>query len=118
MDLPPLGLVLAICAICILLGMVFEAVGLLLPIVPVFLPALIEMDVKLIWFGIAMVVVVEMGLSTPPIGMNVFTVRAVMPDIRLGSIFAGVTPFVIADTVARALIIAFPAIAVGLIGLV
>ncbi|MEZ5738303.1 MAG: TRAP transporter large permease [Burkholderiaceae bacterium] len=72
--LSPMGVVLAVCAICILLGMVFESVGLLLLIVPVFLPTLITMGVDLIWFGIVMVVVVEMGLITPPIGMNVFTV--------------------------------------------
>ena len=115
--LSPLGVVAAVCAICILLGTVFEAVGLLLLIVPVFLPALISMDVDLIWFGIVMVVVVEMGLVTPPIGMNVFTVRTVMPDIRLGAVFAGVTPFVVADLAALAIIVAFPAVAVWLPGL-
>ena len=77
--------------------MIFEAVGLLLPIVPVFLPTLQLMGVDLIWFGIVMVVVVEMGLITPPIGMDIFTVRAIMPDIRLGNIFNGVKAFVVAD---------------------
>jgi tripartite ATP-independent transporter DctM subunit len=113
-KLSPLGVVMAVCFICIILGMIFEAVGLLLLIVPVFLPTLIEMNVDLVWFGIIMVVVVEMGLITPPIGMNVFTVKTVMADIDLRKIFAGVMPFVVADFVALALIIAFPVIAVGL----
>lgn len=113
----PLGVVLFVCLICIVLGMIFEAVGLLLLIVPVFLPTLQLMGVDMIWFGIVMVVVVEMGLITPPIGMNAFTVRAVMPDIKLGDIFKGVTAFVIADVVALVLIIAFPVIAVGLVTL-
>lgn len=116
LQLGPIGVVLFVCVICIVLGMIFEAVGLLLLIVPVFLPTLQLMGVDMIWFGIVMVVVVEMGLITPPIGMNAFTVRAVMPDIKLGDIFRGVTPFVIADVIALALIILFPVIAVGLVG--
>lgn len=116
-NLGPIGIVMFICLICIILGMVFESVGLLLLIVPVFLPTLSTIGVDLIWFGIIMVVVVEMGLITPPIGMNVFTVRAVMPDIRLVHIFRGVTPFVVADIVALALIVLFPLIAVGLVEL-
>jgi len=73
------------------------------------------MDVDLIWFGVVMVVVVELGLVTPPIGMNVFTVRAMMPDIRLSRIFLGVMPFVVADLVALGLLFAFPVIAIGLL---
>jgi tripartite ATP-independent transporter DctM subunit len=114
-SLSPVGTVFAVCVICIVLGMIFEAIGILLLIVPVFLPSLILMDVDLIWFGIVMVIVVELGLITPPIGMNVFTVRTMMPDIKLARIFKGVTPFVIADLIALALLFAFPAIAIGLL---
>jgi tripartite ATP-independent transporter DctM subunit len=117
LDLSAMGVVLAICVICIILGMIFESVGLLLLIVPVFLPILIQMGVDLIWFGIVMIVVVEMGLITPPIGMNVFVVKAVVPDIALARIFSGVTPFVVADFLALALILAFPIIAVGVLSL-
>lgn len=117
LNMGPLGVILFVCAICIILRMIFEAVGLLLLIVPVFLPTLQLMGVDMIWFGIIMVVVVEMGLITPPIGMNVFTVRAVMPDIKLGHIFKGVIPFVFADVIALALILMFPVIAIGLVGL-
>jgi tripartite ATP-independent transporter DctM subunit len=117
LHLSAMGVVLAVCAICIFLGMIFESVGLLLLIVPVFLPTLIQMDVNLIWFGIVMIVVVEMGLITPPIGMNVFVVKAVVPDVALSRIFSGVTPFVFADLLALALILAFPVIAVGILAL-
>jgi tripartite ATP-independent transporter DctM subunit len=116
MKLSPTGTVFAICVICILLGMIFEAIGILLIIVPVFLPILIFQDVNLIWFGVVMVLVVELGLVTPPIGMNVFTVRAMMPDIRLSRIFRGVMPFVVSDLVALGLLFAFPAIATWLVG--
>jgi len=117
MQLSPLGTVIAISVICIVLGMIFEAIGILLLIVPVFLPILIFQDVNLVWFGIVMVVVVELGLVTPPIGMNVFTVRAMIPDVRLSRIFRGVMPFVVADLVALGLLFAFPAIATWLVGL-
>ena len=115
LQLSPAGTVFAVCVICIVMGMIFEAIGILLLIVPVFLPTLIIQDVNLIWFGIVMVIVVELGLVTPPIGMNVFTVRAMMPDIRLSRIFRGVMPFVAADLVALALLFAFPAIATWLV---
>jgi|AP12_2_1047962.scaffolds.fasta_scaffold12269_2 tripartite ATP-independent transporter DctM subunit len=116
-ELSAVGTVFAISVICIVMGMIFEAIGILLLFVPVFLPTLIIMDVDLIWFGIVMVIVVELGLITPPIGMNVFTVRAMMPDIRLARIFRGVTPFVVADLVALALLFALPVIATGLVGI-
>lgn len=115
LGLGPTGVILAICVICILLGMVFETVGLLLLFVPVFLPTLIALDVDLIWFGILMVVVIELGLITPPVGMNVFTVKTVMPDVGLGDIFRGVVPFVAADIVALLLILLVPALAVGIL---
>jgi tripartite ATP-independent transporter DctM subunit len=115
MELSAIGTVFAVCVICIIMGMIFEAIGILLLIVPVFLPTLIIMDVNLIWFGIVMVVVVELGLITPPIGMNVFTVRTMMPDLRLSRIFRGVMPFVIADLIALALLFGFPVIALGLV---
>jgi tripartite ATP-independent transporter DctM subunit len=115
LQLSPAGTVFAVCVVCIVMGMIFEAIGILLLIVPVFLPTLIIMDVNLIWFGIVMVIMVELGLITPPIGMNVFTVRTMMPDVRLARIFRGVAPFVVADLVALGLMFAFPAIALGLL---
>jgi tripartite ATP-independent transporter DctM subunit len=111
----PMMVVILICAICIVLGMVFETIGILLLIVPIFLPVLNDAGVDLIWFGIVMVVVVELGLITPPVGLNVFTVRSVMPDIALGKIFRGVVPFVLADLVALALLLLFPGIALWLV---
>jgi tripartite ATP-independent transporter DctM subunit len=111
LKLAPIGLVLAIVLIAILMGMIFESIGILLLLVPVFLPALIQSGVDMIWFGIVVVLVTELGLITPPIGMNVFVVKAVMPDLRLAHIFAGVTPFIGAILIALVLIFLFPAIA-------
>jgi tripartite ATP-independent transporter DctM subunit len=111
MHLSPTGLVIAIVLIAIFMGMIFEAIGILLLLVPVFMPALTQSGVDMIWFGIVVVLVTELGLITPPIGMNVFVVKAVMPDLKLARIFAGVTPFIGAILVALVLIFMFPALA-------
>ncbi len=111
LHLSPTGLVLAIVVIAIFMGMIFELIGILLLLVPVFLPALDDSHVNMIWFGIVVVLVTELGLITPPIGMNAFVVKAVMPDLKLSHIFAGVTPFIGAILVALVLIFLFPGIA-------
>ncbi len=111
LHLSPTGLVIAIVLIAIFMGMIFEAIGILLLLVPVFMPALNQSGVDMIWFGIVVVLVTELGLITPPIGMNVFVVKAVMPDLKLSRIFAGVTPFIVAILVALVLIFLFPSLA-------
>ncbi|MCW1931497.1 TRAP transporter large permease [Pararhodobacter zhoushanensis] len=111
MGLGPIGLVLMICAICVLLGTVFESIGILLLIIPVFLPSLESLGVNLIWFGILVIIVIELGLITPPIGMNVFTVKSVAPEIPLSAIFLGVTPYIVAMVLGGVLILLIPQIA-------
>lgn len=110
-QLGPVGLVLMICAICVLLGMVFESIGILLLIIPVFLPSLSSLGVDLIWFGILVIIVIELGLISPPIGMNVFTVKSVATEIPLASIFLGVLPYIAAMVLGGVLILFFPQIA-------
>lgn len=111
MELSATGLVLFVAFIAVLMGMIFESIGILLLLVPVFLPSLYASGVDMIWFGIIVVLVTELGLITPPIGMNVFVVRSVMPDIALGHIFRGVVSFIVADAVALTLVFMLPAIA-------
>lgn len=114
LNLTPLGLVLAICVICLLMGMVFESLGILLLIIPVFLPSLGAMGVDLLWFGVVAILVIELGLISPPIGMNVFAVRAVANDIKLTHIFAGVMPYIVAMLAGLVLLFLFPEIATWL----
>ena len=112
MELSGPQIVLFVAFIAILMGMIFESIGILLLLVPVFLPSLFAANVDMIWFGIIVVLVTEIGLITPPIGMNVFVVRSVMPDIRLGHIFRGVTSFIVADLIALLLVFLIPSIAI------
>ena len=95
--------------------MVFEAIGILVLLVPVFLPALTISGVDMIWFGILVVLVSEIGLITPPIGMNAFVVKSVLPQVRLGDIFRGIVPFVFALLAGLTLVFMIPQIATLLV---
>ncbi|HPQ95539.1 MAG TPA: TRAP transporter large permease subunit, partial [Thiolinea sp.] len=106
LQVAPIVVILVILGIYILLGMVFESLSMLLLTVPVFYPLVAELGFNLVWFGIVVVVVTEISLITPPVGMNVFVLSAVLKDIRTGTIFRGVTPFWVADIV-RLLLIVF-----------
>ena len=114
LGLEGVGLVIAIGLLCVVLGMVFEALGILVLIVPMFLPTLQAQGIDLIWFGVIVIILIELGLITPPVGVNVFTVKAARPDLKLSHIFIGVGPFVIAMLITAGLILAFPWIATGL----
>ncbi|MDP2085737.1 MAG: TRAP transporter large permease subunit, partial [Gemmobacter sp.] len=75
------------------------------------------MGVDMVWFGIVVVIAVELGLITPPIGINVFVVKSSVPDVNIWAVFRGVVPFVVAMLVALALVLAVPGIATTLPGL-
>ena len=114
LDLTPVGVVIAMCVIYLVLGCVFDALAMLLLTVPIFAAILEPLGVDLIWFGIVAIIVVEVGLITPPIGMNVFVVKTVLNDVAIWTIFRGVWPFVVTSLLGLALIIIFPEIALWL----
>jgi len=106
LDLAPMLVIMVILGIYIVLGMVFESLSMLLLTVPVFYPLVVSLGFDPVWFGIVVVVVTEISLITPPVGMNVFVLSAVLKDVKAGTIFKGVTPFWCADII-RLLIIVF-----------
>jgi C4-dicarboxylate transporter DctM subunit len=108
LDVQPMVVMLVILLIYLGLGCVFESLSMLLLTVPVFVPIVSALDFNLIWFGIVIVVVTEISLITPPIGMNVFVLRGVLKDVPTGAIFAGVTPFWVADIVRLSLLVLIP----------
>lgn len=110
-SISPMSVIFVILAIYIVLGMVFESLSMMLLTVPIFYPLVQSLGFDLVWFGILVVVVTEISLITPPVGMNVFVLSAVLKNIKPATIFKGVTPFWCAD-IMRLLLIAFvPAIA-------
>ena len=107
-DIAPFTVILMILAIYIILGCVFESLSMLLLTVPIFFPLVTSLGYDPIWFGIVVVVVTEISLITPPVGLNVFILRGVVGDVTTGTIFRGVTPFWVADIFRLALIVAVP----------
>ena len=110
----PLLVILAMTVIYLVLGCVLESISMILLTVPVFFPLVAHLGYDPVWFGIYVVCVVEISLITPPVGLNVFVLKGVLPDVPLRTIFRGVMPFVAADIVRLALLIAFPSISLVL----
>ena len=113
-DVPPIGVIIIMLLIYVLLGCVFESLSMILLTVPVFAPVVESLGFDLIWFGILVVVVTEISLITPPIGLNVFVLKGVIKDVSVSTIFKGVTPFWIADIFRLAVLALIPGIALFL----
>lgn len=114
LQVPPMAVILAIMLVYLVIGSVLESISMMLLTVPVFYPIVSALGFDLVWFGILVIVVTEISLISPPIGMNIFVLRGVLPDIPITTIYSGVVPFVIVDILRLGLIIAFPAIALWL----
>ncbi|HJO87899.1 MAG TPA: TRAP transporter large permease [Rhodospirillales bacterium] len=108
LQVAPIYIILIILAIYIVLGCVLDSIAMMLLTVPIFYPLVAGLGYDLIWFGIIVVVVIEISLITPPIGLNVYVLRATLPDVALGTIFRGVTPFIVADIIRLALLVLLP----------
>jgi tripartite ATP-independent transporter DctM subunit len=107
-GLEPMMVILMILAIYVLLGCVFESLSMLLLTVPIFFPLVTGLGFDPVWFGIIVVVVTEISLITPPVGLNVFVLKGVVGDVTTGTIFRGVTPFWIVDIFRLALLVLVP----------
>jgi C4-dicarboxylate transporter DctM subunit len=114
LKVPPLVIIFAILFIYLLLGCIMDSLPMILLTVPIFFPLILEMGFDPIWFGILMVRVVEIGLITPPIGLNVFVISGVAQDVPLYDIFRGIVPFLGADIVCISLLVIFPQISLFL----
>ena len=99
-----------ILGIYLVLGCVFESLSMLLLTVPIFFPLVTSLGFDPIWFGIIVVVVTEISLITPPVGLNVFVLKGVIGDVSTATIFKGVTPFWIVDIIRLALLVFIPSI--------
>jgi tripartite ATP-independent transporter DctM subunit len=118
LDFAPLVIILIILGFYVLLGTVIEGLAMIFLTVPIFVPVVEALGFDLIWFGIVMVMVVEISLITPPIGLNVFVIKSMLPDVPLPAIFRGIAPFFAADIVRLALVVLFPPLALYLPSLI
>lgn len=108
-------LIALIMIIFLLLGCVMDSLAIILICVPLFVPIVLANGFDLIWFGIIVVVVTEIALITPPIGMNVFVLKATLPNVSFASIFKGLVPFIGVDLLRLILLIAVPSLSLGLV---
>lgn len=115
LNLSPYLVLFSILFLFVLLGCVMDSIAMLLLTVPVVFPLVQAAGFDPVWFGVVAVITVELGLITPPVGMNVFVIKACAEDISIGTIYKGVMPFVLSDLVRLALIILFPALALVLV---
>lgn len=113
-GLSPVMVVAAICAIYVVLGTAMEELSMVLLTMPVFFPVIVQLGFDPVWFGIIIVCVVEIGLISPPVGMNMFVLKTLLPEVPTGTVFRGVMPFMWADVVRLAILVAFPWISLWL----
>jgi C4-dicarboxylate transporter DctM subunit len=106
----PVAVVAAICAIYVVLGIAMEELSMILLTVPVFFPLVVQLGFDPHWFGILIVVVVMIGLVSPPVGMNLFVMSSLLPQVKLRTVFRGVWPFIGAQLLGLVLLVAFPGI--------
>ena len=114
LDVGDLGILIIILATYIALGTFLEGIAMLVLTLPIVYPLILEMGLSPIWFGVIAVIVLEMGLISPPVGVNVFVVKGIAPEVPMNTIFRGIWPFWISMAVCLAILVAFPEIALFL----
>ncbi len=110
------GVLALIMVMYLILGCLMDAMAMIILTVPIIFPVIVQLGFDPIWFGIIIVMTVELGLIHPPVGMNVFVIKSVVNDVSFMTIFKGVIPFVITDILRLIILIAFPIIALWLPG--
>jgi len=111
LELPRVIILFFILALYVVLGMFLEGFSMLVLTLPIVIPIVKALGYDLIWFGVVMVIVLEMGLISPPVGINVYVVKGLVPDVSLSRIFLGILPFWVAMCVCVAILIMIPEIA-------
>jgi len=123
LDAPPIVIIIAMLVVYILLGCVMDALAMVLLTMPVFYPIVASLDLGMtpdqtgVWFGILALMAVEMGMITPPFGLNIFVINAMAEDVPMNQTYKGVLPFVLSDCVRLAIIVLVPATALYLPGM-
>jgi C4-dicarboxylate transporter, DctM subunit len=113
-GLGPYGVLALIMVMYLILGCLMDAMAMIILTVPIVFPVIVHLGFDPIWFGVIIVMTVELGLISPPVGMNVFVIKSVIPEASFATIFRGVMPFVFTDLIRLMILIAFPMLALWL----
>lgn len=108
------GVLALILLMYLVLGCLMDALAMIILTVPIIFPVVVALGFDPIWFGVIVVMTVELGLIHPPVGMNIFVIKSVVEDVKISTIFYGVMPFIITDILRLILLIAFPMLALWL----
>ena len=111
LPLPPMAVMAVLVFIYFIGGFFMDSMALIVVTIPIFFPIVIKLGMDPIWFGVMVVLVAEMGVITPPVGVNVFVIKGIAPDVPLETIFKGILPFLAALIIVTIILIAFPQIA-------
>ena len=120
-GLPPYGVLVVLLVFYIILGAVMDELAMILLTLPVFFPVVTALDFGMtteataLWFGVLVLTVVGIGLTAPPIGLNVFVIASMARDVPIGRIYRGVLPFLVTDIIRLALCVAFPGLSLWLV---
>jgi TRAP-type C4-dicarboxylate transport system permease large subunit len=118
LPIPPIAVMAVIIFIYFIGGFFMDSMALIVVTIPIFFPVVMNLGFDPIWFGVIIVLVGEMGVITPPVGVNVFVIKGIAPDIPLRRIFRGILPFLVALIILTVLLTVFPKIATFLPGLI
>jgi tripartite ATP-independent transporter DctM subunit len=118
LTVPPYLVMCGVMLILVFLGCLVDAASLLLVVTPILVPAMSGLGFDPLWLGVLLVVNLEMAVITPPVGLNLYTMKSVVPDLDLGAIFRGIVPYLIIEAALLAVMIAVPGIATWLPGLI
>ncbi|WP_127108463.1 TRAP transporter large permease [Pararhodobacter zhoushanensis] len=116
-GLPGIWVVVLLMIMYLILGSIFETISSMVITIPFVFPLILSYGYDPIWWGVLTVMVIEIGMITPPIGMNVFVMKAMLPKTKLSTIYAGVAPFIVADILRLAILVAFPALSLFLVNM-
>ncbi|MEM6305309.1 MAG: TRAP transporter large permease [Pseudomonadota bacterium] len=114
MGLSPMGLIFAVVVVYIVLGFFIETLSLMVVTIPIIVPLVVAQEFDPVWFGILMIVLIEMALITPPVGLNLYVVQGARKSGKMSEVMVGAVPYVVAMLIMVGLLIAFPAIALYL----
>jgi C4-dicarboxylate transporter, DctM subunit len=114
LGLSPVMIIGAMMLIYVLLGTVMEELTMVLLTIPLFFPIVVSLGFDPVWFGVLIVMVIQIGLISPPVGMNLFVLNTLLPRVGLINIYRGTAPFVVAQVVALAILLAFPSLSLWL----
>jgi len=114
LDVPPLLIIAGLMVIYIILGALFDTVSAMVLTMPFVYPLILNLGMDPIWWGIVMVMVIEIGMVTPPIGINALIMKSMLPQSNLRDIYVGIMPFLVSDLIRLTLVILFPALSLWL----